>query len=48
MMLEGDYVGQWEGDARRSRLVFVGRRLDHDALNTGFQNCRRDIAAPVS
>lgn len=48
MMLEGDYVGAWDGAARRSRLVFIGRRLDRDALNAAFQNCRRDIAAPVS
>jgi G3E family GTPase len=45
MMLEGDYVGVWETEARRSRLVFIGRTLDHDKLNAGFQNCQQRIAA---
>ena len=45
MMLEGDYVGAWEGDARISRLVFIGRRLNHEDLDSGFQGCRADVAA---
>jgi len=45
MMLEGDYVGVWGGEARRSRLVFIGRNLKYDDLNLGFQNCRPGVAA---
>ena len=45
MMLEGDYVGVWGRDARISRLVFIGRRLNHEDLNSGFQSCRADVAA---
>lgn len=44
MMLEGDYVGLWQDGTRRSRLVFIGRNLTPDALNSGFQRCRRDTA----
>ncbi len=40
MMLEGDYVGEWGEGPRRSRLVFIGRRLDRKALETGFDACR--------
>jgi len=44
MMLEGDYVGAWGDGARVSRLVFIGRKLDREELNSGFQGCRHDIA----
>jgi len=40
MMLEGDYVGLWGNEARNSRLVFIGRKLKHNELNSGFQHCR--------
>ena len=40
MMLEGDFTGPWGADARRSRVVFIGRKLDYDDLNAGFQECR--------
>ena len=40
MMLEGDYVGTWENEARISRLVFIGRHLDHEQLKLGFQSCQ--------
>lgn len=37
MMLEGDFTGAWRGDeARRSRLVFIGRNLDRQQLRDGF------------
>ena len=45
MMLEGDFVGQWGAGSRISRLVFIGRNLDRDYLNTGFRNCRQKSAA---
>jgi G3E family GTPase len=44
MMLEGDYIGLWGEGARNSRLVFIGRKLNHDELNSGFQRCRQGIA----
>ena len=47
MMLEGDYVGVWGGDARISRLVFIGRKLDYEDLNRGFQSCRA-VDQPVA
>ncbi len=40
MLLEGDYQQPWPaGDARESRVVFIGRNLDRDALQRGFQTC---------
>lgn len=45
MMLEGDHIGRWKTDEpRRSRMVFIGRRLDGDELNAEFQRCRQGIA----
>ncbi len=44
MMLEGDYVGLWGNEARNSRLVFIGRNLNHDELNSGLQRCQQGIA----
>jgi G3E family GTPase len=40
MMLEGDYIGAWGDETRRSRLVFIGRNLEHDNFKSGFWNCR--------
>jgi G3E family GTPase len=45
MMLEGDYVGVWGNEPRRSRLVFIGRKLNPDELGLGFRRCRSNIAA---
>ena len=45
MMLEGDYVGMWGDETRVSRLVFIGRKLDHDDLQSGFLNCRSLVGA---
>ncbi|ODT88916.1 GTP-binding protein [Phenylobacterium sp. SCN 70-31] len=40
MILEGDFQAPWrDGDKRYSRLVFIGRNLDEDALRAGFENC---------
>ncbi len=44
MMLEGDYAGPWGSDPRQSRLVFIGRNLDAEALNHGLLNCRPTVA----
>ncbi|MEX2454406.1 MAG: GTP-binding protein [Rhodospirillaceae bacterium] len=45
MMLEGDYIGEWGAEERSSRLVFIGRDLNRDALEAGFRNCRQEAAA---
>jgi len=40
MILEGDWQRDWKpGDARDSRMVFIGRNLDEDALRQGFEAC---------
>jgi G3E family GTPase len=40
MMLEGDHQRRWkEGEARESRLVFIGRELPEQAIRDGFESC---------
>ena len=40
MLMEGDKGKVWEpGEARDSKLVFIGRDLDADALKAGFKAC---------
>ncbi len=40
MIMEGRPLQVWPaGDPRRSRLVFIGRKLDEDALKQGFAGC---------
>jgi G3E family GTPase len=40
MLLEGDEQREWGRDeARVSRLVFIGRKLDKDGLQRGFEAC---------
>ncbi len=40
MILDGDLQRDWkEGEARQSRLVFIGRDLDEKALREGFLAC---------
>ena len=41
MMADGDFVGAWPvGDARKSRLVFIGRNLNRPQLRRGFEACQ--------
>ena len=41
MIIEGDHQREWKaGEARRSRLVFIGRDLDFAALKAGFEACK--------
>jgi len=47
MMLEGDFVGHWQGAARPSRLVFIGRNLNAEELKGGFLRCRQGAAEYV-
>ena len=40
MVLEGDFQRPWrDEEARSSRLVFIGRRLDRALLSAGFNRC---------
>jgi G3E family GTPase len=40
MMLEGDHQRAWkEGEARESRLVFIGRELPEQTIRDGFERC---------
>ena len=41
MLMDGDFMGPWPaGEARRSRLVFIGRGLDQMGLAEGFAACK--------
>ncbi|MBK3745559.1 GTP-binding protein [Paraburkholderia aspalathi] len=41
MIIEGDHQRAWKhNEKRESRLVFIGRQLDADALKTAFENCK--------
>ena len=40
MILDGDLQRDWRPDEKRlSRIVFIGRNLDEDALRQGFLSC---------
>jgi G3E family GTPase len=40
MMLEGDHQRKWkDGEARESRVVFIGRELPEQAIRDGFESC---------
>ncbi len=42
MIIEGDHQRAWKnGEARESRLVFIGRNLDADLLKASFEACLR-------
>ncbi|MCQ8278554.1 GTP-binding protein [Acetobacteraceae bacterium KSS8] len=41
MMADGDFVAPWkDGEARTSRIVFIGRDLNRPRLRRGFEGCR--------
>ena len=41
MIIEGNHQRAWrEGEARESRLVFIGRKLETDLLKAGFAACQ--------
>jgi len=43
MMADGDFIGPWKaGEARTSRIVFIGRNLNRPQLRRGFESCRAD------
>jgi len=40
MILDGDLQREWKpGEARRSKIVFIGRNLDKEAIREGFLAC---------
>ncbi|MFG1320064.1 CobW family GTP-binding protein [Xanthobacter autotrophicus] len=40
MILDGDHQRPWKADEKRvSRIVFIGRKLDRQALEDGFLSC---------
>ena len=40
MMLEGDHQRKWkDGEARESRVVFIGRELPEQMIRDGFESC---------
>lgn len=46
MLFGGDFsrdIGLWkDGETRECRFVFIGRDLDHDALQEGLMNCKAE------
>ncbi|HJS84801.1 MAG TPA: GTP-binding protein [Acetobacteraceae bacterium] len=41
MIADGDFIGPWkEGEARTSKLVFIGRNLNRPQLRRGFEACQ--------
>jgi G3E family GTPase len=40
MMLDGDHQREWkDGEARTSRVVFIGRNLPEEKIRKGFESC---------
>ena len=39
MLADGEHIGPWKGEARQSRLVFIGRNLNRPELRRGFEAC---------
>jgi len=41
MIADGDFIGPWkQGDARKSKIVFIGRDLNRPQLRRGFEACQ--------
>ena len=39
MLLDGRGDRPWGNEPRRNSLIFIGRNLDREALNGGFNAC---------
>ncbi|HEY6432546.1 MAG TPA: GTP-binding protein [Acetobacteraceae bacterium] len=43
MIADGDFIGPWkDGEARKSRIVFIGRNLNRPQLRRGFEACQAE------
>ena len=43
MIADGAFIGPWkEGEARKSRIVFIGRNLNRPQLRRGFEACQAE------
>jgi G3E family GTPase len=48
MVLEGDLQREWKRDEKRiSRIVFIGRELDAEALKSSFEACAANPAEAI-
>lgn len=45
MLVEAEFRESWDTGARQSRLVFIGRRLSREHLETGFAGCQAKTVA---
>ena len=49
MIADGDFIGPWkEGDARKSKIVFIGRDLNRPVLRRGFEACQVEDAGAIA
>ena len=40
MILDGDHQRAWHADEeRKSRIVFIGRKLPEETIRKGFESC---------
>jgi G3E family GTPase len=39
MLIDAASGGPWAGRPRKNCLVFIGRKLDREALTSGFRSC---------
>jgi G3E family GTPase len=40
MILDGDHQREWkDGEARTSRIVFIGRKIPEEKIRAGFESC---------
>lgn len=47
--MEKSYVGEWENSNHRScKIVFIGKNLDRDYLESSFDACLRPYQASLS
>jgi G3E family GTPase len=45
---DGDFLDRWPSGPRRSKLVFIGRGLDHDRLRANVEACQTRPRASAS
>lgn len=45
-VMDGDFLAEWPGAARSSKLVVIGRNLDRERLRRNFEGCQAPRPAP--